>query len=449
MLVQEFGVQGDVIGLGLESMIANCEVQQVEDGQRALEILQSSTDYDCILADDKFRDGSDSISLFKFILSLKKKIPFILISATSLDRIPFFAGQPPSALVQRPLDIAKLVSTVNEVLGRGNEQKEEHYVKVPIKSLVLIGSNLEVDLYIKLSEEKFIKAEKIGSQFSVEDFNKYLKKNIYFLYSRRDDFISQLSGWIKDINQSMLATEKIGLAHASDLIASSHAMVSQALAIQGFTPELKEMTDACVRLALQTIQNDPKIADIIGAIRYDEIPYISSHSTTLALIACRLATLMDWSSEATFYKLSISALLHDLPLEEDHWAKLDTKQSILESGLSQEIQDRILKHPQLAAGFVAQASELPGEVEFIVEQHHERPDGSGFPAGLTTKEISTLSALFILSHDLVDQIMGARGGFNPKQFFRDPAFRDRYDRGSFGVVFRTIKNKLNEVDNEI
>jgi response regulator RpfG family c-di-GMP phosphodiesterase len=43
----------------------------------------------------------------------------------------------------------------------------------------------------------------------------------------------------------------------------------------------------------------------------------------------------------------------------------------------------------------------PSEAVEIIRQHHEKPDGTGFPAGLKHSEIDELAACFIVSEEIV------------------------------------------------
>jgi hypothetical protein len=60
-----------------------------------------------------------------------------------------------------------------------------------------------------------------------------------------------------------------------------------------------------------------------------------------------------------------------------------------------------LKGAELARTF----HEVPPDVDLIIAQHHELPDGSGFPKGLTSTRIGPLPSVFILVHDWVDFIL--------------------------------------------
>ncbi len=67
--------------------------------------------------------------------------------------------------------------------------------------------------------------------------------------------------------------------------------------------------------------------------------------------------------------------------------------------------DRIFHHPRKTAEQLRLHHQfIPTEVVLIVEQHHERPDGKGYPSGLTANRFNQLAAIFILCHEYIDRL---------------------------------------------
>ena len=64
-------------------------------------------------------------------------------------------------------------------------------------------------------------------------------------------------------------------------------------------------------------------------------------------------------------------------------------------------------------------------------QHHERPDGSGYPRGLNATQISPLGALFIIAEDLVHEALEGEG-VTVDSFFTKKA--PLYSRGQFKKI---------------
>ncbi len=80
--------------------------------------------------------------------------------------------------------------------------------------------------------------------------------------------------------------------------------------------------------------------------------------------------------------------------------------------------------------------ELPPDTDLIILQHHERPDGSGFPRGLTHTRIGTLASLFILAEDLVHH-SARNGGRCDLHVFKEE-YGPTYGAGHFKRVFKSL-----------
>jgi HD-GYP domain-containing protein (c-di-GMP phosphodiesterase class II) len=57
------------------------------------------------------------------------------------------------------------------------------------------------------------------------------------------------------------------------------------------------------------------------------------------------------------------------------------------------------KHPERGAALLANLEGLPAEITQIVLHHHEAPDGSGFPAGLTTSRIHPVAKVISMADE--------------------------------------------------
>ncbi len=79
-------------------------------------------------------------------------------------------------------------------------------------------------------------------------------------------------------------------------------------------------------------------------------------------------------------------------------------------GEGSESERLLLKqHPKLGIALLAEEPEVADEVKRIVAEHHERADGSGFPAGLADQALSSLAKLVgIIDH--YDGLISRRSG---------------------------------------
>jgi diguanylate cyclase (GGDEF)-like protein/putative nucleotidyltransferase with HDIG domain len=109
-------------------------------------------------------------------------------------------------------------------------------------------------------------------------------------------------------------------------------------------------------------------------------PGTSEHSDRVAELAGKLARTAGWSPERARL-LSEAALVHDV-------GKIGVPDAVLRTTepLSAAEWAQITDHAELSARIVEDVL-LPEQIEWI-RSHHERPDGDGYPDGLSEDEIS-------------------------------------------------------------
>ena len=129
-------------------------------------------------------------------------------------------------------------------------------------------------------------------------------------------------------------------------------------------------------------------------------PYTAGHQKRVADLACVIAEEMSLSKEQ-IEGLQMAGLIHDI-------GKILVPAEILSKpGRLTEIDFSMIEtHPKVAYDILKEI-EFPYPVAQIVIQHHERMDGSGYPAGLTVEEI-LLEARILAVADVVEAIASHR-----------------------------------------
>lgn len=129
-------------------------------------------------------------------------------------------------------------------------------------------------------------------------------------------------------------------------------------------------------------------------------PYTAGHQKRVTDLACAIAEEMGLSKEQ-IEGLRMAGLIHDV-------GKMLVPAEILSKpGRLTEIDFSMIEtHPKVGYDILKEI-EFPYPVAQIVIQHHERMDGSGYPAGLTSEEI-LLEARILAVADVVEAIASHR-----------------------------------------
>jgi putative nucleotidyltransferase with HDIG domain len=129
-------------------------------------------------------------------------------------------------------------------------------------------------------------------------------------------------------------------------------------------------------------------------------PCTAGHSERVSDVAVVIARRLELS-EADVSVIRLGALLHDI-------GKIGLADEVLQKpgSLSQSEFEEVKRHPTLGARILRQVSFLEPHLP-IVELHHERPDGRGYPYGLQGDAIP-LAARIVHVADAFDAITTAR-----------------------------------------
>lgn len=414
-------------------------VSSMEEGIEFLERPQNETK---IIICDYHGAGT---ALLQCLVSIKPDAAFLFVS-DSLKTVDILSKKNSNTFIE-VVDRSKLINDLPKALDKLESKGamkplkivDSEFIKMNLTAFRLLHP-LESDIYIRLGENKYVKVFRSDDKYDEEDLKKYLVKvEGQFFYLKSSDAKLVLNRHSERTAALLKAKSPSGEQVRHALNTNINSLQNVILKV-GVTPEVQDLTQKTVKLTLKLLGNNPKLSTILKKMKQNAGGYISNHSLALAEIACALACKVEWHSSSTFVKLSIASFLHDLTLTDDDLAQIQSLKEIerrKDIGVLQ-IQNYKL-HPVQAAEFSRQFREVPPDVDTIVVEHHERPDGSGFPRGLFHHQISPLSCLFIIAHDVLTYFH--TGGKNASMEDFVDSRRDKYIQGTFKTIFKILQQE--------
>jgi PAS domain S-box-containing protein/putative nucleotidyltransferase with HDIG domain len=142
----------------------------------------------------------------------------------------------------------------------------------------------------------------------------------------------------------------------------------------------KQAEDALQLSAARLLRTMEGTVEAMGAMIAARDPYTADHEKRVTELAVAIAGMVG-RDEASTEGLRLAGLVHDI-------GKLTVPAEILNKpSLLTPIEFELIKGHALAAYEILKSIEFEYPVADIVVQHHERLDGSGYPAGLAGDEI--------------------------------------------------------------
>jgi hypothetical protein len=424
-------MMADIMALALEG-VSSASVELVDSAASAAEFVRTRDEIDLIVID------SDEDSNEAIVQARKKKIPLIRITSAQGQLRP--SGIEGEFLLVKPLDVRNFLELAMQSKKKEDQSElDGQYCRVRLDTLLLIGNQFEFDVYIRINESRYLKVVHKGDSFDSEKYSHFMNKGLQFLHVPKEGFLVYLNNMSQALH-SALQSPSLSVSDGAQLAGKVYESAREGMVSIGITEETQRVMKLTVDLAVRSIEKNPTLRELLNELLKNNDSFQSWHSVALSFISCKLSSLMTWDSQNTHFKLSLAAMVHDITLPEPGWARFETRDDAERAGLTPEQMEKFLNHPKDAAALVKKLTDFPGDVDFIVAQHQELPDGTGFPEGLNHNKIAPLSCLFIVAHDLCHRLYYEKNEFDFARFLRE--FDQKYPVG----YFRKIRQQLEKID---
>lgn len=390
----------------LETLLLT-DVTELENEEKALNFLRNLEGAPAMIVYDY---TSDSYLLEDFVGYLKehqKKVRIIILveevreeGKELLKHLEQFKlideASLPNSLVDEAKDLFKSSPFLNDT----------PYSRIDIDFLSILDG-INKNLFIRIGNDKYIKIFNEDDTTDILDIKKYKSKGIVYLYIQRTTAM-----WVINQIQSQILiflranNFRFVLRGASD--SPVKRFEQKILRIDNevhIDKDFKETIDRAVDKIRYQVEKETTVENYLKAFKekQDEYAIFTQKMNLTSLISCLLAKQLDWISKSTMDKLVYASVLCDITL-----AVRPNLLSIsgihefekMKDSLSDEDQKMYLAHPKDSAFLIKKYFQTaPTDTDNLAFQHHEQPDGHGFPFGLKAEKISPLSALFIISNE--------------------------------------------------
>lgn len=411
-------------------------ISEFSSGNEAIAAVREGLEPDCVISDYKMPNG-DGSKLHEFLKSRPKMVPFILCSAYSLDSMSYFQVNRPDTLIQKPDCFKGLIRAVRVFCGDRDQGAGYAYFKADAELLRKSGWS-GGPVFLKIASDNFVKVAGEGG-FSWKDAEPYVAKGAKAFYLPSEPYLDFCRALAEKLARE--DGERVAIPDAIH----THEVVVELTRAFGFTEATRVLIEAAVAKVRKSISASPKIEELMQSVASEDESYLSGHSVQVAHAACGLLALIeDASSKEThekFDRLALAAFLHDLTLRDDFLARCQSAEEMLSGSKYSDVtvieKDRYLNHPKDAAALVRLLRSPALDAGTIIEQHHELPDGSGFPNGIRGAQLGLMSSVFIVAHALIVQVHADKGRVDVERFVRENGAR--FKDGHFAAVMKALR----------
>lgn len=432
----------------LENILDDCKVHEFFSFKNASEFLKKRSSenkrpFVFVLANTNAKDG-DIDAFYSEFRHLFKMVPFVVFSEDPPDMIEGLDGfqnhHPQNGHIQIPISPADFRERVLEVVypDRMNLTPVPAFQKVRLFNFYRFNKP-QCHVYLKLSRMKYVKVFNQGIKYSRIDLDRLKEKKVDFLYIRNEDFQRFQVNFFRN-NFLEFDLEGASPDELKEKLGFTHAMLHELVLNLGFSEDAIELTEKSIKAIFGIIEKETSLEDLLARFRGGE-DYLYDHSYLTSIIACDLLKKMNWWSEERMETLGFAALFHDITLKDAQLAKVSSQDDERLNHYSQEQVKKYLRHPLDAFDVILEHPNIPTKVAEVICQHHENPEGTGFPNSLRPTNIDPLSAVFIMAHDFVNALE-QHGYAEDKVDEILNAMQKRYDVGPFKAPLRAFLSRF-------
>jgi len=291
-----------------------------------------------------------------------------------------------------------------------------------------------VDTYVKIGAKKFIKIVNRGEDVPEEVLDHITKKGVRFFYVKKIDFKECYRSIVESLSEGSSGKKGVGGSLTEQF--SSIENVHAALKSLGVSEEVLEIADETVEIAKKTIQEQANLPAFLKEFLKNE-NYISELSTLTSYLAISCLSELPWGNPKNFTKFALASIIQDAALNDEDLAKVCHLDSEEFKALTEGEKTKVVEHPSKAVEILDHLEGMDQDIKDIVMQHHERPNGKGFPWGLKDNELNPLSNLYIICHEYAHRII--TGGLNLANMKKiDKDFREMFSSGNYAKPYKAF-----------
>lgn len=431
LIVDDYDEIRELVGFIIES---NMDVQVLQEisGFSAIETLKKNTDVQMVISDLNMPNGT-GIDILKYLRSQNMKTPIAFMTGENLDTHPFLKDQTNITRIPKPFTDEQILAIVQPLMHTAEATVEAHYIPVRLELLQKMRA-IKTPLFIKINDVKYVRVTQEEIYFSQDLALKYQSKDVSHLYiefSNAEEFIHEY----QKKTLSDMAWEEAGEYTGTETVKLNTELLRSLSNQLGWSDDLIDMAQSHVQRAMKLASMNPDLHKAFQQFHKIETYGYADHCTLLYLVTSKIALDFDPSNDGNLKKLTFAALFHDMALSDEqyeHKAKYLKMITQHEQNTSKDLKE-VISHPSRAAELCRRWDFCPSIVDTIIFQHHEMPDGSGFPMGKKSFELHPLSCLFIVCEDFVNYFIDSYGTPDILNFIKTR--KPRYTEGEFKVVF--------------
>ncbi|MDD0853492.1 response regulator [Halobacteriovorax sp. GB3] len=384
----------ELYGLVLENIFGKDCVDRALGPNDAISTISSTkNNYDLVISDYDMPPQGSGKEVYDYIKENNLNLKFILFTSRHPDEVEniikdkFFNDNDYLYLnkVIRPKEWS---NKVKELVHFSEKQRD--YAPVRVYNFMRHQKSL-CDIYIKLSDKKFIRIINKNENYSLEILEKYYARGTRHLYIAKTDFDQFVSSMSE---MSFLETPTVGKTYL-EAARNNHTVLKMMVQNLGISSYTFQLASQMAENVLNEIVVDSGVKMMIEKMM-KSVDYAYDHSFLTACISAAICEELSLDRNI-IRKLTLASLLHDLAITNSNLCRIHDlfPEEIINLNHSQK--ELIRQHHHLFDNMKIKG-DLLEDVKLIISHHHIHDDLYPFNSSFHLDHAQLIQSIFLVSH---------------------------------------------------
>jgi len=258
---------------------------------------------------------------------------------------------------------------------------DSDYIQIDIEGLKKATRDITFDIYLQLSQSNFAHVFSKSTGLDYRRLAQYLHKGVTELYILKEDekaYSEYIQSTVDKIVQDPnLPSEK----KIAALLNMTEQNISELFAQLNIPEETAETSKKVIKNYINFMSENPKtLSVLLKLVSHGE--YLYYHSIAVSVFSMFIARATGQFDKKMMEIIGLGGFLHDIGCIQLPKDLLDSPHE-----LSPSEWNLMKTHTKIGLSMIEATPNIPDEVRYIVYQHHEEPDGTGYPNGLKGNSI--------------------------------------------------------------
>jgi putative nucleotidyltransferase with HDIG domain len=283
----------------------------------------------------------------------------------------------------------------------------EEMMPIPIEDLVN-GVKTPTDLFIRLSQVKFVCVAHAGTAINVDQLKNYKSHEVTYLWVMKKEYY-KLVHQTTSLAGVILSRTDVDVAKKTEFLAKASASIFHQIDHMGLDTNSFSTARQVSEAVLSLSDHHSMLSTIMLSLSKTS-DQLLAHSIAVSVMSTMIGQGIGYEKKATLEKLALAGLLHDIGLKAIPAEILRKQMAAMTPDEFQIYESHSFKGMQMLQSLGI----VPDDVLAMIYEHHENSVGQGFPQHLRDVKLHPMSKVVALADAFANLILPSVNNPKPK-----------------------------------